>query len=97
MLNPRLGALAAVAGLAAIGIAALPGKAEAWWRGGWCCGIGFGVVLPPVVVAPPVYAPPPAYYPVPAYYPPPAYYAQPQRVWVPAHWQGNVWVPGHWA
>jgi hypothetical protein len=83
--NRRLGALLAVAGLAAIGITALPGEANAWWRGGWCCGVGFGVVVPPVVVAPPVYAPPPAYY------------APPQAAWIPPHWQGNVWVPGHWS
>ena len=90
--NRRLGAMAAIAGLAAVGIAALPGKAEAWWRGGWCCGVGVGVVLPPVVVAPPFYAPAPVYYP-----PPQAYYApQPQQVWIPPHWQGGVWVPGHW-
>jgi hypothetical protein len=90
--NRRLGALLAVAGLAAIGITALPGEANAWWRGGWCCGVGFGVVVPPVVVAPPVYAPPPVYYA-----PPPAYYAPPQAAWIPPHWQGNVWVPGHWS
>ena len=53
----RLGALLAVTGLAAIGITALPGEANAWWRGGWCCRVGIGVVVPPVIVAPPVYAP----------------------------------------
>ena len=91
----RLGVLAAVVGLVAIGVAAMPGKAEAWWRGGWCCGIGIGVVIPPVVVAPaPYYAPPPVYYAPPptAYYPPPA----PQRSWVPGHYEGGYWVPGHW-
>lgn len=61
MRNRRLGGLLAVAGLAAVGITALPGEANAWWRGGWCCGVGIGVVVPPVVVAPPVYAPPPVY------------------------------------
>lgn len=55
----RLGAVLAIAGVATIGIMALPGKAEAWWRGGFCCGVGFGVVIPPVVVAPPYYAPAP--------------------------------------
>lgn len=88
----RLGAIGAVAGLAAIGIAAMPGKANAWWRGG----IGIGIYVPPVVVAPaPVYAPPPVYYapPAPAYYPPPP----PRRVWVPAHWEGGYWVAGHWS
>ena len=57
----RLGAALAIAGVATIGIMALPGKAEAWWRGGYCCGVGFGVVVPPVVVAPPYYAPAPVY------------------------------------
>ena len=92
----RLMAGVALAGLVAIGVTAKSAPAEAWWRGGWCCGVGIGVVVPPVVVAPP-----PAYYPPPAYSsyyaPPPAYYAPPQRAWIPDHWQGNVWVPGHWA
>jgi hypothetical protein len=86
----KLGIVAATAALAVVGIAALPTKAEAWWRGGWCCGVGIGVVVPPVVVAPPVYAaPPPAYY-----YPP---QPPPGRAWIPAHWEGGYWVPGHWA
>jgi hypothetical protein len=97
----RLGAVSAVAGLAALGVAAMPGEANAWWRGG---GIGIGVYLPPVVVAPaPVYAPP-AYYVPPAYGPPayyappaPAYYPPPRHVWVPPHWQNGYWIPGHWA
>jgi hypothetical protein len=90
----RIGALAAVIGLVALGVTAMPGKAEAWWRGGWCCGVGIGVYVPPLVIAPPVYyAPPPV-----AYAPPPAYYAppQPQRQWVPGHYEGGYWVPGHW-
>ena len=88
----RIGMMLAVAGVASLGVIALPGKAEAWWRGGWgCCRVGIGIAVPPLVVAPPV-APPPVYYA-----PPPAYYAPPQRVWVAPHWQGNVWVPGHWA
>lgn len=93
--SKRLGAVAAVLGLAALGTLAAPHPAEAWWRGGWCCGIGIGVVLPPVVVAPaPVYAPVPVYAPPPA----PAYYAPPPgRVWVPGHWNGPYWVPAHWA
>jgi hypothetical protein len=92
----RFGTVAAVAGLAAVGVAAMPHDAKAWWQGGF----GVGVWMPPIVVAPPVYAPPPvAYYPPPpAYYPPPpAYYPPPHRVWVPPHWQGSYWVPGHWA
>jgi hypothetical protein len=90
----RLGSVAAVAGLAVVGIAAAPHPANAWWRGGF----GVGIVLPPVVVAPPVYAapvyvaPPVAYYP-----PPPAYYPPPRRVWVPPHWEGPYWVQGHWS
>jgi hypothetical protein len=95
----RLASIAAVAGLAAVGVAALPHDAKAWWRGG----VGFGVVLPPVVVAPgavyaaPVYAPP--YYVAPpvVYAPPAAYVAPPARVWIPPHWQGNYWVQGHWS
>jgi hypothetical protein len=86
----RLGAISAVAGLAAIGVAAMPGQAQAWWRGP---GIGIGIWVPPVVVAPaPVYVPPPAYYAP----PPVAYYPPPGRAWVPPHWQGPYWVPGHW-
>lgn len=91
----RFGAALALVGLVAIGTTAAPGKAEAWWRGGWCCGVGIGVVVPPVVVAPaPVYAAPPVYYaPPPAYYPPPP----PQSRWIPGHYEGAYWVPGHWA
>jgi hypothetical protein len=94
----RCGVLAAVIGLVAIGVTAMPGKAEAWWRGGWCCGVGIGVYVPPVVVAPPVYYPPVAYAPAPYYAPPPGYYAPPaqQGTWVPGHYQGSYWVPGHW-
>ncbi|HUB16392.1 MAG TPA: hypothetical protein VMB34_30905 [Acetobacteraceae bacterium] len=83
-------------GLAAVGVAAAPQPAEAWWHGGWCCAVGIG--LPPVVVAPaPVYVPPPAYYaPPPAYYGAPVYYPVPQRPWIPGHWIGGYWVRGHW-
>ena len=85
----RPAAVLAIAGVSGLAVAALPGKAEAWW----CCRVGIGIALPPVVVAPrSVYAPPPVYYA-----PPPAYYAPPQRIWVPPHWQGSIWVPGHWA
>jgi hypothetical protein len=78
-----------VLGLAAIGVAAAPKPANAWWHGyGW----GVGIYVPPVVVAPP-----PAYYAPPAYYPAPAYYAPPASGWIPGHWQGNYWVPGHWS
>lgn len=84
----RLAAVLSIASLTGLAVVALPGKAEAWW----CCRVGIGIGLPPLVVAPPVYAPPPVYYA-----PPPAYYPPPQRVWVPPHWQGTVWVPGHWA
>lgn len=89
----RFAALAAVIGLVAFGVTALPGKADAYWRGGWCCGVGIGIAIPPVVVAPA-----PAYYPPPVYYaPPPAYYAPQQQQWIPGHYQNGYWVPGHWA
>jgi hypothetical protein len=104
----RLGVVAAFAGAVTAGTMALPGQAHAWWRGG----VGYGVVVPPVVVAPPVYvapapiyvAPPPVYAaPPPVYAAPPPVYAVPPvaynagpRVWIPAHWQGGYWVPGHW-
>jgi hypothetical protein len=88
---PRLSAIGAVVGLAALAVTAVPGQAHAWWRGGW----GVGVWVPPVVVGPvPFYVPPPVYYgPPPAAY----YYGPPRPVWVPPHWQGNYWVGGHWA
>lgn len=87
----RLGTVAAVAGLVAVGVAAMPHKAEAWWRGG----IGVGIWVPPVVVAPPpVYVAPPVVYAAP---PPSVYYSAPRRVWVPPHWEGPYWVRGHWA
>ena len=94
----RFGAVAAVAGLVAVGVTAMPAKAEAWWRGGGCCGIGIGVYLPPVVIAPPVYyAPPPVYYAPPrvAYGAPGPYYAS--RAWIPGHYRGPYWVRGHWS
>ena len=98
--SKRIAAVSAVAGLAALGVAAMPTQANAWWRGP---GFGISLWVPPVVVAPPVYAPPPVYYaPPPAYYgaPPAAYYAappQPQSVWMPPHWENGAWVAGHWA
>jgi hypothetical protein len=85
----RIAATCTVIGLAAIGVAAIPKPANAWWHGyGW----GVGIYVPPIVVAPP-----PAYYPAPAYYPTPTYYAPSASAWIPAHWQGNYWVPGHWS
>jgi hypothetical protein len=91
----RLGTMAAVAGLALVGVAAMPHNANAWWRGG----VGIGIWVPPVVVAPPVYVPPPVVYAPPpvVYAPPPAYYPSPRRAWVPPHWEGPNWVQGHWA
>jgi hypothetical protein len=87
----RLGTLAVIAGLAAVGVGAAPHEAKAWWRGGW----GVGVWVPPVVVAPPpvYYAPPPVAYVA----PPAAYYPVPRRVWIAPHWEGPYWVRGHWA
>ena len=85
----RLGTVAAVAGLACVGITAIPRDANAWWRGG----VGVGIWVPPVVVAPP-----PVYVARPVVYaPPPVYYPPPRRVWVPPHWEGPYWVRGHWA
>jgi hypothetical protein len=87
----RVATLGAVAGLAALGVTAMPQEANAWWRGGY----GVGIWVPPVVVAPPppvYYAPPPV-----AYVPPPGYYVAPRRVWIPAHWNGPYWVRGHWS
>ena len=100
-LTRRITATAALLGLATIGIAATPKPANAWWYNhGYCCGVGIGVVVPPVVVAPPAYyAPPQSYYAPPqAYYAPSAaYYAPQSRAWIPAHWQNGYWVPGHWS
>ena len=80
----RLATGCAVLGLAAVGLAATPKPANAWWyHHGW--GWGVGVYVPPVVVAP-----------APVYYPAPAYYAPPSRVWVPAHYEYGYYVPGHW-
>ena len=88
----RLGSFAGLAALVAVGITAVPNQAHAWWRGGWCCGVGIGVFVPPVVVAPPAYyAPPPVYYA-----PPPVAYYPPQRIWIPGHWQCGYWIPAHW-
>jgi hypothetical protein len=89
----RLGAVAGLAGLATVGIAVAPHDAKAW-----CCSVGIGIALPPVVVAPPVYAPPVYVAPPVAYAPPPPpYYVAPRRVWIPAHWEGPYWVRGHWS
>jgi hypothetical protein len=99
-ISERLGTLAAAAVLIAIGVAGLPGHAQAWWV--WRGGVRVWVPGPAVVVAPPpvvYYAPPrPVYVAPPIVYapPPPVYYA-PRRFWVPAHWRGPYWVPGHWA
>jgi len=88
----RLGGLAAVAGLAAVTLAATPGSAHAWWRSG----VHVGIWVPPVVIAPPpVYVPRPVYVPPPVY-PAPYAYAPPARVWVPPHWNGPYWIRGHW-
>ena len=89
----RTGGVLALAGLVAIGVAAVPQDARAWCRGG----VGVGVVVPPVVVAPPVYAPAPVYAAPPYYYGRPPYGYGPRRVWIPPHWRGPYWVPGHWS
>jgi hypothetical protein len=98
----RLGALAAGALLIALGVAVLPGHAQAYWV--WRGGVRVWIPAPAVVVAPPppvvYYAPPPrpVYVAPPVVYaPPPAVVVVPRRIWVPAHWRGGYWVPGHWA
>jgi hypothetical protein len=94
MNTKRLAPIAAVLGLAVVGVTAMPHAANAWWRGG----VGFGfwgppvVVVPPPVYAAPYYAPPPV-----VYAPPAAYYPPPRRFWVPPHWNGPYWVRGHWS
>ena len=55
MLKTRLASVAAVLALAAVGVAAVPHEAKAWWRDGF----GVGIYVPPVVVAPPVVYPAP--------------------------------------
>ncbi len=82
----RLAAGCAIAGLAAVGLIAMPRQANAWWYNhgyGW----GVGVYVPPVVVAPA-----PAYYPAPSYY-----YGPPTRAWIPAHYVNGYYIPGHWS
>ena len=85
MNSKRLASIAAVLGLAMVGVTAMPHDANAWWRRGYW-------IAPVVVVPPPVYYARP---PVVVVAPPVAYYA-PRRVWVPAHWNGPYWVHGHW-
>ena len=49
----RIAATCAVLGLAAVGVAAAPKPANAWWyHHGYGYGWGVGVFVPPVVVAP---------------------------------------------
>ncbi len=86
----RLASVAAILGLATVGVAAMPPDANAWWRGGY--GYGIGIYVPPIYVAPPAYYAPPVYYAP----PPPVYYAPPRHYWVPAHWEGGYWMRGHW-
>lgn len=63
-----------VAVMLALGAAALPTAAQAWWRGGVVIG-----VAPPRYYPPPVYVPPPVYYyaPPPVIYAPPPFYVAP--------------------
>jgi hypothetical protein len=80
----RLASVAAVLGLAAVGVMAAPHNANAWWRR--------GIWIEPIYVAPP-----PVYYAPRVYYaPPPVAYYAPRRFWVPPHWEGPYWVRGHW-
>ena len=82
----RMASIAAVLGLAAVGVMAAPHNANAWWRGGvWIAG--------PAVV----YAPPPVYYAPPVVYaPPPVAYYAPGAVWIRPGWYGGVWRHGYW-
>ncbi len=95
-LSKRLGGVVAAAALIAVGVAALPSRAEAYWA--WRGGVRVWIAPPAVVYAPP----PPVYYaPRRVYVAPPVVYAPPvvvvpRRVWIPAHWRGGYWVPGHW-
>ena len=85
----RIAVTCTVIGLAAIGVAAAPKPAHAWWHGyGW----GVGIYVPPIVVTPP-----PAYYAPPAYYPAARLLRSAHLRLDPRHWQGNYWVPGHWS
>ena len=78
----------------------LPNGSAFAWRGHG----GFGVFI-----APPLLLPPPpfyyrGYYAPPGYYGPDYYYSEPDRVWVPDHWESRwtpygwqrVWIPGYW-
>ena len=64
----RMASIAAVLGLAAVGVMAMPHNANAWWRRGiWIAPVY--VAPPPVYYAPPViYAPPPVVYTQPSPY-----------------------------
>ena len=99
----RLGSVAVLAALTAVGTAALPSNAKAWWRHD---DFGIRVWVPPVVVARPppvVYAapPPPVVYtvPPPVVYapPPPRRFYRPRRIWIPPHWHHGFWIRGHWS
>lgn len=80
----RLASIAAVLGLAAVGVMAMPHDANAWWRRG-------------IWIAPEVVAPPPYYYArPPVVVVAPAPYYGPRRVWIPPHWNGPYWVHGRW-
>lgn len=75
----RLASVAAVLGMAAVGVTAMPHAANAWWRHGvWIAG-------PVVVVGPPVvYAAPRVVYVPPAVWVRPGWYG---GVWVRGHWR----------
>jgi hypothetical protein len=98
-IGKHLGTLAAMAAVIAVGVAALPAQANAYWA--WRGGVRIWIPVPVVVAPPPpvYYAPPPPVYYAPprvAYLPPPVVVV-PRHFWVPAHWRGGYWVPGHWA
>jgi hypothetical protein len=83
-LNKLLATVTAAAALVAVGIAAVPAKANAYVV--YSGGVRVWVPGPVYVARPPV-----------VYYAPQQVYVVPQHVWVPAHYDGPYFVPGHWA
>jgi hypothetical protein len=71
------------------------------WRGHSHGHFGIFIAPPPIWIGPPVIIHR-GYYPPPDPYPP--NYYEPNRVWVPGHWEERwapygwekVWIPGYW-
>jgi hypothetical protein len=88
----RVASIAAVFGMAAVGVMAMPHEANAWWRHGvWFAGPAVVYAPPPVYYAPRVYYAPPV-----VYAPPPVAYVAPGAVWIRPGWYGGVWRHGYW-